>query len=79
MQKYLGLNQEAKVKPVDCDICNVIKCTRHLTAPDREPWRRLFITRELDDALAEVSLSTYFVQTETSIVVICEKDNRFIY
>lgn len=54
LQKYLGLKQEPKVKPIDCDICNIIKCTRHLTAPDREPWRRLFITRELDDALAVV-------------------------
>lgn len=55
VQKYLGLKQEPKADPIDCDICGIIKCNRHLTAPDREPWRRLFITRELDDALASVS------------------------
>lgn len=56
VQKYLGLKQEPKIELVDCDICGIIKCNRHLTAPDREPWRRLFITRELDDALASVSI-----------------------
>lgn len=39
----------------DCDVCGVIKCSRHLAAPNREPWRGLFITKELDDALDSVS------------------------
>lgn len=56
VQKYLCLKEDPKIKPVDCDICGIIKCNRHLTAPDREPWRRLFITRELDDALSSVSI-----------------------
>lgn len=54
VQKYLGLKQEPKSKPVDCDICGIIKCNRHLTVPDREPWRRLFISNELNEALASV-------------------------
>lgn len=61
MQKYLGLKQEPKTKPVDCDICGIIKCNRHLTAPDREPWRRLFITHELDGALASVCFLSHFI------------------
>lgn len=60
VQRYLGLKHEPKAKPVDCDICGIIKCNRHLSAPDREPWRRLFITRELDDALARVSWNLLF-------------------
>ncbi|XP_031628078.1 sorting nexin-14-like [Contarinia nasturtii] len=53
VQKYLGLKQEPKSKPIDCDICGIIKCNRHLTViPDREPWRRLFISNELNEALA---------------------------
>lgn len=56
IQKHLGLKNDPKDRPIDCDICGVIKCNRHLTTPDREPWRRLFITPELDDALAKVSV-----------------------
>lgn len=60
VQKYLGLKQDLKIKPIDCDICGIIKCNRHLTAPDREPWRRLFISYELDDALANVCIASIF-------------------
>lgn len=60
IQKHLGLKNDPKDRPIDCDICGVIKCNRHLTAPDREPWRRLFITPELDDALTKVSVRFAF-------------------
>lgn len=54
--EYLGFKPKQKKEKVDCDVCGVIKCNRHLTAPNREPWRGLFITRELDNALASVSI-----------------------
>lgn len=54
--EYAGLNTDLKVETIDCDVCGVVKCNRHLTAPNREPWRGLFITKELNDALASVSI-----------------------
>lgn len=57
--EYAGIKVDCDVKlakKIDCDICGVIKCNRHLSTPNREPWRGLFIIKELDDALASVSV-----------------------
>lgn len=63
--EYLGWKQKNKEVVVDCDVCGVIKCNRHLQAPNREPWRGLFISRELDDALASVNKSYFKVFFQT--------------
>lgn len=55
ISEYLGLRQGPKKQPIDCDVCGIVKCNRHISAPNREPWRGLFITRELNDALDSVN------------------------
>lgn len=56
LYEYAGITAELEDKTIDCDICGVIKCNRHLSTPNREQWRGLFIIKELDDALASVSI-----------------------
>lgn len=58
--EYAGLRPEIKTKQIDCDVCGAVKCNRHLSTPNREPWRGLFIIKELDDALASVSSAILF-------------------
>lgn len=55
LYEYAGIIPEVVVKTIDCNVCGIIKCNRHLSTTNREPWRGLFITKELDDALASVS------------------------
>lgn len=47
----IGIRQQTKTASNDCTVCGIVKCNRHLTAPNREPWRSMFISKELDDAL----------------------------
>lgn len=48
---WLGLRKTVETPPDDCEICGIIKCNRHMTAPNREPWRSVFVSRELDKAV----------------------------
>lgn len=52
---YFGVKNDIKVEKEDCDVCGVVRCNRHLTAPNREPWRGLFISQELDEAVDSVN------------------------
>lgn len=57
-REWCGFQTEvAPIEKVDCDVCGIVKCNRHLAAPNREPWRGLFIDKELDDAVDSVSWS----------------------
>lgn len=47
----IGIRQRTENATNDCEVCGVVKCNRHLAAPNREPWRSLFVSKELDDAL----------------------------
>lgn len=56
LYEYTGITAEVAAKTIDCDVCGVIKCNRHLSTPNREQWHGIFINKELDDALASVSV-----------------------
>lgn len=49
-----GIRQRTEIATNDCEVCGIVKCSRHLAAPNREPWRSMFITKELDDALGSL-------------------------
>lgn len=84
--EHFGLIAEPKGQPNDCNVCGLVKCNRHLAAPNREPWRGLFISQGLDSALDSVrntsfsrgKLSGQANSTKNPLISVLYKDSKCI-
>lgn len=56
-KRYFVLGGGEENLSIGCDVCGASKCNRHGKAPNREPWRGLFVDPELDSAVDSVSRS----------------------
>lgn len=56
-KRYFVLGGGEENLLIGCDVCGASKCNRHGKAPNREPWRGLFVDPELDSAVESVSRS----------------------
>lgn len=78
INEHLGLIAEPKVQPTDCNVCGQVKCNRHSAAPNREPWRGLFITRGLDTALDSVREAFELLVFSHSIVAKVTRNGNYL-
>lgn len=68
VKKYSVFGGVDECASTDCDVCGASKCNRHGIAPNREPWKGIFVDANLDRAVESVSCSSRF---QISIHVFC--------
>lgn len=83
VKKYLVFGGGDECASTGCDVCGASKCNRHGKAPNREPWKGVFVDANLDSAVESVSCfrcSVYFfIFIVIAVAVYCRDMSYLLY